>query len=210
MPVGTPISKFLARALIVFLISGVALYWLQKTRKEKRAEAIQTAQYEAETKKVRESIAKLGETYNAITDWRMGTQSAPRYSLELERLLVRLDGRAILFVGALHDVLSSDGMPQCIFDTIGGFSWELRFHLACTPEQAKLLTESHTSNSLERFAVVARITSASKLEQGAVGSDENQTSTPNFRANGQCVDFLFVGSYLYELELLPSNRGAGQ
>lgn len=210
MPVGTLTSKFLARALIVFLISGVALYWLQKNRKEKQEEGRRAAEDAAETKKVKESIGKLGATYNAVIDWRAGdksvNQSAPQYSIDVEGLLVRQDRRPILFVGELHDVLSGDGAPQCIFDTIGGFSWVLRLRLACTPEQAKLLTESRNSNSLQRFAVVAQVTSATKLEQGPVGSSEDQVSAPEFRVNGRCVDFLFVGSYLYELELLPPSQ----
>ncbi len=207
---GTPISTFFARGLIAFLIIGASLYWLQKARKEKQEEARQKSEAAAEIRKVKESIGKVGETYNAVVDWRpkviSDTQSAPQYSVELENLLVRQDGRPILFVGELHDVLSVKGALQCIFDTKGGFSWKVRFYLACTSDQAKLLTEIRSPNPLQRFAVVAHITSASKSAQEAVESDESQTSAPKFWANGRCVDFLFVGSYLYELELLPSDR----
>ena len=210
MPTEKPISVFFARGLLVLLIIGASLYWLQKTRKQKQEEARRVSENAAELRKVKESIAKVGETYNAVVDWRPQVKSViqpgPQYSVELESLLVRQDRRPILFVGELQDVLSADETLKCVFETRGGFSWKVRFYLTCTPAQATVLTRNSGSTSLQRFAVVAQITSANKLKQESVESDESQTSTPKFQASGQCIDFLSVGSYLYELELLPPYR----
>ncbi len=209
MPAGTPISKFFARVLIVFLISGIAFYWLQQTKKEKQAEGSRRQSMKPKPRMSGNPLESWEKSTTQLPIGEWGFNRLPLYSLELERLFVRQDGRPILFVGPLHDVISSDGLPQCIFDTRGGLSWKLRFHLACTPDQAKLLTESHSPNSLQRFAVVTRVTSATKWNKGR-GNYESQTSAPEFWVNGRCIDFLFVGSYLYELELLPPNHDMKQ
>ena len=166
--------------------------------------------------------------HNAVADWR---QQIPKvknfgrtvYTIELEDALVKTDGRPVLLLAAVRDivkesekysvhiVVSSDEFPIIL---AGISSVVVQFSLLCTQEQVDKILPRPRSSLFEHkcFAVVARISEVRKirLEVNAYGETYDECylgpSENTFSATGECLDVLFIGDYRIE-ELLGTDKG---
>lgn len=196
--------------LTVFLLlaySGVR-HWIAERRDEDRA----NQQRAAEDQRAKQSIAEFGARYDAVelaprlasSDW-----SSPKYSLELQSILVPGHSRPVLLVGEVHDIaLDSAGNPLCIFDILYLRRWGLiKFALHCNLQQANSLRAAHPSPT-RRFAVIAQVMSVRKSDGADKEDGGDQSSGADFLAEGNLLDSMFVGRYYGDLREIYSSRGA--
>jgi hypothetical protein len=153
---------------------------------------------QAEYERTRQAIGKLAEAHNAVVNWKQALSHKDPvgriYSAELAPILIRPDGRPILFLADALDVSSTGKGYLCSFQTDVNFSRKLRLMLGCTPEQATQIIHDPDG----RYAVVARVTS---LGSAVPKSDEDDYEGAKgwFPAYGECLGEMNVGhNYLID------------
>ena len=176
----------------VLIVSAVLiglLVW--GLRSEKKKESREQEAQQAQDKDVEQHIARFAERYDAVTDWRKSLSDGKVYSAELTALLVRDDGRPVLFVAQVKDVTSGGGEYMIHFDVWG--NPPLTLELVCKPEQARNVM-AHRTEGFSRYAVVAIVTSVSSREE----YEDNGTHTVSL-VKGSCVEIMSVGFYFGDL-----------
>jgi hypothetical protein len=166
-------------------------------------------QAQAESQKVTQAIDDLARVHNAVVDWRKGLAAKGPlgriFSAELAPVLIRTDGRPLLFIGDLLDVSSNGGDYTCKFEAYANAIQKLDLILACTPDQANQLM--HDSEG--KYAVVAQVASVGPgVPSTGQGTDETQgVSFPIF---GKCLGQVSVGKDyiddLMEVISIPDNK----
>jgi len=124
----------------------------------------------------------------------------PVYTVELEKILVRSDGRPIFFFASLIDLRKEDEqyIAHLKIIKLGG---EINYELMVTKEQVNYLVNQDMDTDMH-YAVVAEI-SAIKRKEFAVQilsyMDEEpipEIESPYiFLSEGTCIDIFFVGRY---------------
>jgi heme exporter protein D len=157
----------------------------------------QVEQAKAEEQRIKRAVGELAQAQNAVVNWRqVFAAKGPRgriYSAELAPVLIRPDGRSLLFIADVVDVSPSANAYVCSFQADVNLSWKLRLVLGCTPDQATQIM--HASSG--KFAVVAQIFSLGSAELNA-GGDGLETEGGRFSASGKCVGQLFVGKDYFD------------
>jgi len=183
--------------ILVLLVAG---YFISKHQNEK-AETIQTQQ----------KISTLAKRYNAVTDWRerfdedgikIGKGHRAVYTTDIEKALIRNDGRPVLIVGYVFDITKIGdnnylGIKAFIYP-------DLNFLLECQSQQAELVLAQPTDDG-EFFAVVANVISVSRpaFETDALieETDDERYSDiivepgDQYILQGTCLDISYVGYY---------------
>ena len=143
-------------------------------------------------------VSLLAAQYQAEPQWAQGIPDQSPYSIELERALVRPDGKPTLLVGRVADIrLRGKQLIVEIEVEPDVHVPSLRLSLDCTPAIVDRLLQK--GDRLSRYAAVALIESVSKARfridsHGyAVGEDEVETELEietgeYFVARGQCVE----------------------
>lgn len=184
-------------SLIVVLalpIGGTYLYWKSSHDEKVHEQALVSAKRERDNA-IRADILALAGRYSAIADWWKGlgkdSMESEVFSASLTKLLVRRDGRPILFVASLRDV-SEDAQGYIIdFDAPVTFLKQMRLRLRCTEAQGQAAL-SFSRNERRRYAVVARIDSV----QSADGVNDIEGEPEPSLVIAQFLDVLPVGSYI--------------
>lgn len=143
-------------------------------------------------------VSELAAQYQAEPQWAQGLSGYTPYSIEVERALVRQDGKPILFVGTVTDVrhrekaviveMEADPSDHVPF---------LRFSLNCSSTVVARLEKEPQRPA--HYVAVAHIESVSKARfrmdasGQTIGEDEVETELEivagdYFVARGQCVD----------------------
>ena len=143
----------------------------------------EAAQLEKE-RQTKEKVQELCSRYNAVVDWEQGHLE---YTVEVEDALIRTNGRPVLLFASVEDIVRESD-KYTIYCRYGGFN---------------LLQQ--ILGELERYAVVARISSVKKvrfkLEAYAQGYEYEEVDVELKRANvfmakGICLDLIPVGDYI--------------
>ena len=95
-------NRLLLALLASLIVAGGAFYVYDRWQSNVQADAKAKAQHEADQQRIKEEIAGLGAKCNAVSDWRAGliSDSVPSiYSVTLQNVIARNDGRPILFFG---------------------------------------------------------------------------------------------------------------
>jgi hypothetical protein len=141
-------------------------------------------------------------THNAVTDWKKGLGEAlklePIYTVNLQRLLVRDDGRPLLFYASVNDVKEQNGRNLLVLETQIDIRATLRLVLECDPARAREVMEQRGPEFERYYAVVAQIRSVRKSADESASNRDNESgsaSAESFVAEGRALDLLFVGAY---------------
>jgi hypothetical protein len=132
-------------------------------------------------------ISGFAAKHNAVTDWQklLLAKGKPEklYSVELQPLLVRADGRPVLVFASLRNVSEGDGLTVIYLDEATSLESQLKLQLACTPDQAHLVMSGDPPYIL---AVIAQIRSVEYVLAGDYSL-----------ATGRCVDVMTVSAADY-------------
>jgi hypothetical protein len=196
----TPLKRIPLLLIAGVIIWGVISHYQSEAEKKRQQEEQTKAKAKAKEQRINRiklAIADLALAHNAVSDWRQSF--APRgefgriYSAELARVLIRPDGRPLLFITAISDVNSSRSSYTCIFQGDVNLSWRLKLLLACTPDQAAQIMH----NSSGTYAVVAYISSIGAAEQ-RTEEDGSESEEGRFLAYGRCVGQVYLGKDYYD------------
>jgi hypothetical protein len=149
---------------------------------------------QTQDQRTHQAIDKLADAQNAVIHWRPGLSGKDPdrriFSAELAPILVRSDGRPILFIADVLDVSSTGKDYLCSFKADVNVYQKIVLILGCTPEQASQIMKGPEGN----YAVVARVTSLGSAGPKPDGDDDEKGSA-RFRAYGICLGQLYLGSY---------------
>ena len=185
----------LAGVAILVSLAALAIWGVIAHRdSEKKREASEAAAWEAKEKETTDAITKMAERYHAVTHWRKGFANKSLidqiYSFELTPVLVRSDGRPVLFIASVYDIAAADSHYAVEFDVRVNVRSRLRLHLGCTAEQVGEVLR-HRADERDLCAVIAEIESVDSIQAGDRSRDERK---PISLAKGRCVDVASVGS----------------
>jgi hypothetical protein len=153
---------------------------------------------------VQAKMAELSRKYQADSEWQKAFDKSDRlffYTIELQRVLIRKDGRPVIVVATIDDVVGqSDGRYALHAHMTVGLDRDVHFELRCgVPELRALL--DRTPEILDEFVIVARIQEIRKpLLQAVAQSGDEVVNTPEvvlepsrtLFASGECLDAVFV------------------
>lgn len=193
----------------ITLIICLAVVGIVGCKNGETEEGRKQREVQAEHQRARQAVDKLAEAHNAVVNWKQGLSGKEPvgriYSAELAPILIRTDGRPLLFIADALDVSSTGKGYICSFQADANTSRSIRLMLACTPEQASQLIHDREG----RYAVVARVTS---IGPAVPKPDEDDIEKENawFPAYGECSGVTNVGmSYvddLMEMISFPDNK----
>jgi len=149
------------------------------------------------------ALTALAKEHDAVLDWEANltprTMGTP-FSIDVSRALIQSNGRPVVLVMELDDVLKrEDGYAALFSETYyANQMFDLGLELKCTEQQANQILQLEQERKALRFAIVARIVGVSrpKFEPvgGSDGGDQASVkmtfSSDAFLANGVCVDLL--------------------
>ncbi len=170
------------------------------------------AQQQADQARIKLAITQLASTYKAVSDWPNTldkiryddvTQLLEKrhrvatYDAEVSGVLIRRDGRPLLFVADVESVSESQSSSSCTFNVP---RYELKLTLACSQESAKhIINESATAGGLVligQYALVGRISSVHHFadkQAGEAGSDSD-----GVEAYGTLDGLAFLGQNYFD------------
>lgn len=169
------------------------------SEREKQEQQIQSnqAKHEEYEKFVDRIRSQLAGNFDADTSWKdsvkvhPGVVAGQLFSVELERLLSRTDGRPIIFRSALYDIRMRQGEFEFIFAPLFR-PWSIIWILKCDKENIpQFKTEGGRQLRSFDYLVVANITSVEKVlfdtERSEIGTEQLILSKDKFVARGRCV-----------------------
>lgn len=151
------------------------------------------------------ATADLVSTFNASMDWDVPF-TFDAFSSDLERALVRSDGRPVLITGDVKDIQGDLSSPLLLIEhqSPHALSLDLVAALRCTPEQAEKFRNARIGPVAPAVAVVARIDSLVHAEtaRARLGLDENA----RWLATGSCLGLepIGIGGQLFVYPSPPS------
>jgi hypothetical protein len=202
-------DKLLAALAPFVLLAGWGLaYEVRVILREREAVRAKQEHRMAEINSIKEFA---GHT-NAIVDWQKtlcnGDTDAHLYSTDLGNVVVRPDGRGIMFYGELKEILrNKDESSTAVFTAHGCVDTKLELRVTANPEVVQKL-QAGRSNAIPYFVMSATITSVGKpgkpTPRGeATGSFDEAGEV--IIVKGRLFDVLYIGPDGYEFEL---DRGA--
>jgi uncharacterized lipoprotein NlpE involved in copper resistance len=193
----------IALILCVTVLGALGCNNRQAEKNRKRQQA------EAQSQRTTQAIGDLARAHNAVVDWKKGLAAKEPlgriFSAELAPVLVRPDGRPLLFIADVLDVSSKGGDYICDFEAYVTAIQKMELILACTHDQANELM--HDSEA--KYAVVAQVTSvgAGALTTGESADERRSASFPVY---GKCLGQVSVGKDyiddLMEVVSFPDNK----
>jgi Na+-transporting methylmalonyl-CoA/oxaloacetate decarboxylase gamma subunit len=190
---------------IVLFIVLVVVIWIGNNKitqwKNEKEIEIQSAKNRKEKRdKSKRAIIQMASKYNAITNWQDLLGSKKVYSYEVEKAIKPKDGRPILIIGRVRDIINkNDLLFMSGYFNLKGIKYS--FSLECNQNQVNQIIE-HKSDLGSSYAVIARIISVTK--QDYYNKDE---LVNGFLVDGQCVDFIYLqGGYMFPLKYYLENE----
>jgi len=133
-------------SLMCMGLCGWGLIWHNRSEAEQERDRQKQqdnalAMIMAHRRETGQSVVRMVSAHNAVTDW-TDAFSGARFaemlaSQELAPVLVRKDGRPLLVLGSIVDVITQDDGCKLEFDAKANLVSNIRFWLMCTPAQAK-------------------------------------------------------------------------
>lgn len=164
-------------------------------------------QAEADRQRAKRAIDELARQHNAVVKWREGLAAKEPigqiYSVDLEPILIRSDGRPLLFIADVVDINSTGPSYMCSFQADLNMSHKIDLILACTPEQATQIRQGASG----KYAIVARITSLGPLVH-VPAQEESGEGGVRFRASGECLGQAYLGNN-YDEDVMDMMSGSG-
>lgn len=176
----------------------VTLFWSGCDRSVRNQQAAAT---EA-NRQWEETTRKFAEKYNAETDWEArlperAVGTGP-FSIDLTRNLVTTNGRPVLLVMDLNDLVENREGLHARFSRVffNKNVFQLQVDLGCSPELSKKL-EMMKGGIFQDHAVIARISVVSRAKLELAGKSEGEDaeieanySPTVFFAKGECIDVM--------------------
>ena len=153
------------------------------------------------------AIAELASRYRADVAWRKPFEDYSRlrrtYTYELQEALIRADGRPVVLVGPIDDIIRlDDGQYEVRSHERLGVGPQLYLQLACTKDQVGSLL-STAPELLDEYAFVAKVSrlSAPRLRAGAERDATDDVPSTEIVvepaevvvAVGQCIEISKLG-----------------
>jgi hypothetical protein len=174
------VPQLIGLALVIAALGGYVAYRHREQTRKAQEQAAKRAEFESR-------ISGFTAKYNASTNWQRPLlakgKSEKLYSVELQPLLVRADGRPVLVFASLRNVSESDGRTVIYLDEATSLESQLKLRLDCTPEQAHV---AMSAGPPQTFEVIAQIRSVEYVLAGDYSL-----------ATGQCVDLMSVNASDY-------------
>jgi hypothetical protein len=202
-------DKLLVALSPFILLAGWGItYEVRMTLRERAIIRAKQERRLAEINSIKDFVAHT----NAISDWQKtlcnGDTDAHLFSTDLENVIVRPDGRGIMFYGELKDILpDKDNSSTAVFNAHGCVDTKLELRLTANPEVVQKLQASR-SNAIPYFVMSATITSVSKPGRPTPRGDAVGTLDETGEiiiVKGRLFDVLYIGPDGFEFEL---GRGA--
>jgi hypothetical protein len=209
------IEKLITPLSFLFVLGAIAIAFRginQENRRRGEELASPAEQKRIEEERVQEQTAKarrleieqavfhLAVDHNAVTDWQQTLTThdlvGPTYSAELSKVLIRPDGRPLLFVAELQDVALVGDNYECVFSDKTRLLLNLELILRCSPSVANQVMSLPRMDRLlrARYAVVGLISTVQSVEEKLKGEDGDEPATSKkFVANGECEGLVHVG-----------------
>ena len=200
-------SKLAVMAVLVLILAGVA--WrvsnqmIEKHENERLDRDEQT--------RIEQAVSRMTAAQNAVSDWKKAlgeaVQLEPIYTVSLQKVLVRDDGRPLLFYAHLDDVKEQNGNYLLVFESDVDVRATIRLVLDCEPDRARGVLGRRGSYFERYYAVVAQIRSVRRTGdeevsgQDDAAKDTTSESKPTFVADGRALDLVFVGRYGFVWDL---------
>jgi hypothetical protein len=152
-------------------------------------------------------IAELASSYRADVTWRKPFEDYSRlrrtYTYELQEALIRPDGRPVVLVGPIDDIIRlDDGQYEVRSHELLGLGPQIYFQLACTKDQVGAFL-SKAPKLLDEYAFVAKVSRLSAPRLSAAAERDATDDVPSTEivvepaevvvAVGQCIDISKLG-----------------
>lgn len=197
------------RVVIAVAIIGGLVTWgivshVRSRQKETQKEREEQQQTEAREKEIEQSIFRILQRHNAVTNWSKrfrGNRTMERiYSAELSSALIRPDGRPVLFYGSLQDVTSEGDRYTVRLLVSVNVTTEMRLVLDCDPDLVgRALKQPREPD--DQWAVVAQVSSVRTWEHKPAENTEAGSETELGSVGyGKCIDLICLGPYLADTE----------
>jgi len=196
------------KLLLVVLILFMALIGCDSDSPNETTQSKKEKKRAEKKRRTTHQVQELCSKYNAVTNWDKDfyDDNFSFYTLDVQKALIRVDGRPVLIFAGVEDVIKRVNKYSVRF-----FAYypptlrSLDLILDCTSNQVDKIVSHPPSSSLFRlddYAVIAQISEVEKLKFAlrayAQGYDyaEVDVEAPNrFIATGSCLDLIFVGDY---------------
>lgn len=148
------------------------------------------------------TVSRLVAEHNAVVQWNEPIADLewplPLFTINWQSVLVRKDGRPILFLASAKDVVKCNGHYRLILEDSGLLSFSrLLLDLKCNPESARKILEAR-KEFFDEYAVIAHIESVERAAFQVSTSDFGEVfiddSPEIFIARGTCVDLVYLGT----------------
>jgi hypothetical protein len=197
---------------VMAMFTGFIANCETKDIEKKKVESEHNLQMERQTK-------ELTTRYNAVIDWKGAFKEdsiAGFYSIQVQEALLNTNGRPVLLLGTVDDVLKRDNQYIVRIFTWLNLLTGIYFELLSTEDQVKRLLKIPTekikygiathSPFMDEVAIVATIENIRKpvFEVGTnpLGEGEAEItiqSSDIFIGTGKLLDFLYVGDLVSNL-----------
>lgn len=123
--------------IIVIILGSLGyFYWTKYQEHHKKQEQIR--QQELTLKKVAEFAAK----YDASSEWRQVANNINRHTIDFQKAFIRDDGKPILLIGMLDDIIIEKRKTCAIFFNNTFDLESINFVLECSPMQLELIKKN--------------------------------------------------------------------
>jgi hypothetical protein len=191
----------LVAALLVLAGIGWGISKTISSRKEHREEEEQRQ----ETTRLEHSISGMVAAHNGVIDWKkeLGNKLNldPIYTVHLQGVLIRADGRPLLFYASVDDVKQQqDGNYLLVLSSSVDVRATIRLTLECEPDRAREVLGQRGPELNRYYAVIAQIRSVQKIAHEVPSGVDTETGDstseiPVFATNGRVLDLMYVGAY---------------
>jgi hypothetical protein len=204
-------KKTIGRIFLLVLVAVLG-YWLisgglQHLSSVAQVQKEKLAKEEEERIKAERSIADMAKRNKAVAAW----PEAFEYTIDVQDALIRTDNRPIVFLARIKDVVRASSNNYVCFEGVSDPP-EIQFILDCRSDQIERIMQ-HRTDSMEHYAVVARISDLKRVKFQVTGYPEYyhvgdeyegyveaevrlELDQPNiFVATGECIELLAVGYY---------------
>jgi hypothetical protein len=180
-----PTAQRVVTAVVITILTVGGSYWIVERVLASRRDQRELETHEAmRRQQLREAIAALAASNQAIDNWRdslcAGRLNSPLLTADLQEVLDRANGRPLLFSGLLRDVKEVRGLYIVSLSSHVCGATSLHLELSMEPSY---LSEVHAHRTdIPYFTIAALPTSVQKQINGS------------FLMRGRCLAILFTGA----------------
>jgi hypothetical protein len=199
---------YVVGAIIVVLLGWVVTGEIREKLHERALARQEAERREAEVN----SIKTFAASHNAIVDWQKtlcnGDTTSHLFAIDLANVLVKPDGRALMFYGELKYIThAKDGVDTAWFETHGCGGTNMKLRLSVDADTMQKLQASR-SEPVPYFVVAANISSVGKEVREAASAASPEAADDSAEmivVKGKAFGALYIGADGYQFEL---DRGA--